>query len=235
MSMSYIESEIARIAAEYERRAREIPRDFYAWSREANLLAYTHAMRTAIRLLSRASLFPLEGRRVADIGCGNGTWLLEFVQWGANPADVAGIDLMRARIEQARLSLPRADLRVGSASALPWPDASFELVSQSLVFMNMLDPAFKRAVAGEMLRILQPGGAILWFDLRVNNPRNPQAHGVPAAEIRALFPGCRVTLAATVLAPPLARRIAKWSWLLAEALQELPVLCTHYTGLIRKE
>jgi len=227
-------ADTTQIAAEYERRAREIPAGYYSWSKDANLLMHTHTVRAAIRLLHRDSLFPLEGRRIADIGCGDGAWLLEFVQWGAYPADLAGIDLMPARVDQARRRLPHADLHTGSASKLPWPDQSFDLVSQFLVFMNMSDPALKRTVAGEMLRVLRPGGVVLWFDLRVDNPRNPRAHGVHAPEIRALFPGCRITLTPALLAPPLARLIAPWSWPLADVLQAVPWLCTHYAGLIRK-
>jgi len=232
--MNYAGADIERIAAEYERRTREIPAGYYDLSQEANLLMHTHTLRAVIRLLRRAPGLPLAGRRIADIGCGNGAWLLAYVQLGASPADLAGIDLMPERIAQARNRLPQADLRQGSASELPWPDGSFDLVSQFLVFMNMSDPALKRAVAGEMLRVLRPGGAILWFDPRMDNPRNPRARGLRAAEIRALFPVCRIRLLPALLAPPLARLIAPWSWPLADALQAMPFLCTHYAGLIQK-
>jgi hypothetical protein len=49
-----------------------------------------------------------------------------------------------------------------------------------------------------MLRILKPGGAILWFDFRVNNPANPHMCGVAAREIRSLFAGCEITLASVL-------------------------------------
>jgi SAM-dependent methyltransferase len=224
----------ARISAEYARRAREIPSDFYSWSRPGNLLMHQQTVRSCVRLLSRASLLPLNGRRIADIGCGAGTWLLEFMQWGANPANLSGIDLIPERVDRARRYIPQADLHCGNASELPFPDGQFDLVSQFLVFMNMLDPVWKRAVASEMLRVLKPGGAILWFDLRVDNPRNPEVRGVRAREIRWLFPGCKIELTPALLAPPLSRFIAPWSWPLAEALEAVPFLCTHYAGLIRK-
>jgi ubiquinone/menaquinone biosynthesis C-methylase UbiE len=227
-------AETVRIAAEYERRARELPADFYAWSRASNLMLHEHALRGCIPMLLRASLFPLSGRRIADVGCGDGTWLLEFVQWGADPTGLCGIDLSAERIERARRRIPQADLHVGGASKLPWPDESFDLVSQFTVFTSILDPALKRAVAAEMLRVLKPGGAILWFDFRVNNPANQHVRGVPAREIRSLFAGCEIELASALLAPPLGRLIAGWSWPLAELLYALPFLRTHYAGLIRK-
>jgi SAM-dependent methyltransferase len=232
--MNYSGSDSIRISAEYARRARELPADFYAWSKPANLLFHQHAVRGCIRMLHRASLFPLHGLRVADIGCGDGTWLLEFLQWGADPAALCGIDLRAERVESARRRIPQADLHTGSASELPWADGSFDLVSQFTVFTSMLDPALKRAVAAEMVRILKPGGAILWFDFRFHNPRNPQVRGVRATEIRSLFPDCEVQLTPVLLAPPLCRRVAGWSWPLAELLTALPFLRTHYAGLIRK-
>jgi ubiquinone/menaquinone biosynthesis C-methylase UbiE len=230
--MSYAESETARIAAEYERREREIPADFYSWSNPANLLIHQQAVRSCVELLKRVAMFPLNGRRVADIGCGSGTWLLEFLQWGAD--DVSGIDLMPARIERARARLPHADIRQGSAAQLPWPDQSFDLVTQFMLFMNVFDPQLKREIANEMLRVLKRRGVILWFDLRIDNPRNSNARGIRAREIRGLFPGCDVQLKSAILAPPVARLIARWAWPLGETLHALPFLRTHYVGVIRK-
>jgi len=232
--MNHTGADTVRISAEYERRAREIPEDFYCWSRPANLLMYQQTLRSCIAALHRGSMFPLHGRRVADIGCGVGTWLLEFIQWGADPANLAGVDLMQARIDRARRRIPQADLRLGDAGKLPWPDEAFDLVSQFTVFTSILDPALKRAIAAEMLRVLKPGGAVLWFDFRVNNPANPHVRGIRAREIRSLFAGCEIELAPTLLAPPLGRLIAGWSWPLGELLHSLPFLRTHYAGLIRK-
>ena len=195
---------------------------------------HQQTVRSCIAALQRGSMFPLSGCRVADIGCGVGTWLLEFVQWGADPAELAGIDLMPARLERARRRLPAADLRAGNASELPWAAESFDIVSQFTVFTSILDPALKRAVAAEMVRILKPGGAILWFDFRFDNPRNPDVKALRKEEIGSLFPGCKMELKPALLAPPLSRLIAAPSWLLAEALHSLPFLCTHYAGLIRK-
>jgi SAM-dependent methyltransferase len=232
--MNYQGADTARITAEYERRAREIPADFYSLGRPGNLLMHQQTVRSCIGALRHANLYPLHGRRVVDIGCGVGTWLLEFAQWGAEPEDLAGIDLMPARIEGTRRRMPQADLHVGSASDLPWDDESFDLVSQMIVFSTFADPALKRAVAREMLRVLKPGGAILWVDMRVNNPRNPEVKGVRKAEIRELFPGCALELAPALLAPPLSRLIAGRAWALGEALHALPFLRSHYAGLIRK-
>ena len=66
--MNYTGADAVRISAEYERRAREIPEDFYCWSRPANLLMYQQTLRSSIAALHRGSMFPLHGRRIADIG-----------------------------------------------------------------------------------------------------------------------------------------------------------------------
>lgn len=191
-------------------------------------------MRACIRMLHNAGMFPLDEMRVADIGCGSGSWLLEFLQWGADPRDVAGIDLMPERLERARRKLPLADLRQGNAAALPWESESFDLVSQFVVFTSILEGGLKKAVATEMLRVLKPGGAILWVDFRVNNPRNASVRGIQKKEVRELFPDCNVTLEPVLLAPPLTRFLAPRAWVVAEMLNALPLLRTHYAGLIRK-
>jgi ubiquinone/menaquinone biosynthesis C-methylase UbiE len=227
-------AEIQRIRLEYQRRAREIPRDFYNWSRCANQFLHFQTVRAAIDALTEEGLFPLEGHSVADIGCGTGTWMLEFAQWGADAGELCGIDLDEVRVQEARRKLPGADLHIGDARHLPWGDAQFDLVSQITLFTSILSPAVKSAIAAEMLRVVKPTGAILWYDFCVNNPRNASVRGVDTDEIRTLFPGCSIRSRRITLAPPLARTVVPNSWILALMLEKMPFLCTHCLAIIRK-
>ena len=228
-------SELARILAEFERRERELPAHRYAWSTPASLMMHQQAVRGCIRLLHEAGLYPLNGRQIADIGCGDGTWMLEFVQWGAHPKSLSGIDLRSESVARARQRLPDADLHTGTASKLPWPDESFDLVSQFTVFTSLLNSELKQMIAQEMQRVLRPGGCVLWFDFRFDNPRNRNVRGIRAAEIHSLFKGCHVRLLPVLLAPPLTRMVAGWCWPLAELLHTLRPLRTHHAGLIWKK
>lgn len=224
-------NEVARIRAEYARRSREIPPDFYSLARDVNLFFHCQTLRTAIRALKTSDMYPLQGCSVLDVGCGGGGWLLEFAQWGAEK--LHGLDLDPGRLEIAGRALSGADLRCGDAQALPWRDQSFDLVSQFTMFTSVLDAGMKRAIAREMLRVLKPGGVILWYDFRVNNPANRHVRGIGAAEIRSLFPGCDVKLKSTTLAPPLARRLVPLTWTGALLLEKIPWLRTHYVAVIR--
>ena len=105
---------------------------------------------------------------------------------------------------------------------------------QSTVFTSILDARMKEELASEMCRVLKPDGSILWCDYHMNNPRNPDVKGVKRPEIHALFPKCEIRLQRITLAPPLARLVAPYSWLLCYFLSKLPWLCTHYIGVIRK-
>lgn len=227
-------AEIARIRSEYNRRRTEIPPNFYSWDRAVNLFFHTQLLRAAVAALAGARIFPLVGLRVLDVGCGRGDWLLEFCQWGAEPDKLAGIDLDENRIFEARRRLPPADLRVGDARQFPWPDGTYDLVTQFTVFTSILHDRVKRQIAAEMLRVLTPGGVVLWYDFRYNNPRNPNVRGIEAEEICGLFPGCDVKLRKVTLAPPIARALVPASWIAALALEKIPWLQTHYLGLIRK-
>jgi|SRR5215218_2140941 len=222
-------SEADRILEELRRREREIPADFYSLDQPANLFlrqGQERALRKALEEIGR-----LAGKRVLEVGCGSGNWL-EMMEEKLEGASLAGIELDPGRAASAAARFPGADIRSGDASRLPWESGSFDIVLQSTVFSSILDPDMRRAVASEMLRVLAPGGAILWYDFFVNNPSNLHVRGVRRREIEALFPGCRVALRRTTLAPPLARRIVPVSWNLAALLESLRVLDTHYFGVI---
>lgn len=223
-----------RIVAEYARRRRDLP-DRYSWADPANQFLHTGLWRECIGALRRENMFPLAGRRVLDVGCGGGSWLLEFVQWGADPACLAGIDLVEDRIAHAKRNLPLADIVLGDASAMPWEAGRFDLVTQFTVFSSILDPGMRGRVAAEMLRVTKPGGLILWFDCAYDNPWNKSVIGIKLDEIRRLFPGCRTDSRRSRLTPQLARLLAPVSWPLAELAQKIPFLRSHYLVAIHKE
>jgi len=227
-------TEVARIQGEYARREAEIPAGFYDLTRPANYFAHCQLARHIAAMLDRAGLLPLEGRKIADIGCGTGNWLLEFIQWGARPEDLFGIDLNPGRIEQARAKIPGANFEAGDASQLSLAAGSFDLVSQFTAFSSVLDGSMRRSMASEMIRILKPGGAIISYDLRVGNPRNSAVAPISKEAARRLFSGCRIDVKRVTLAPPLARLTAPRSWMLASFLERISFLRSHNLMLIRK-
>ena len=197
---------------------------FMCQEREVRLLA----------LMAKSKCSPLTEKRILEVGCGSGPGIREFIKWGARPENLAGIDLLPERVAEARRLCPKTvTLETGNAESLPFASSSFDLVSQSTVFSSILDGEVRRRVADEMLRVLKPGGCILWYDFFVKPPRNPDVLAMGKKQIRRLFPVCDITLRRTTLAPPLTRAFAPYSWLLCCCLERLRLLDTHYIGLIR--
>ena len=99
-----------------------------------------------------------KGRSVLEIGVGVGTDHVQFARAGA---DLHGIDLTQKSIElvQRRLELEglRSELQVADAEALPFPDASFDVVYSWGVLHHT--PDTQRAFS-EAVRVLRPGGRI---------------------------------------------------------------------------
>jgi len=225
-------AEEARIRAAYARRGGAWR---YDWGNPAYVFAMQDLERHVLAALRRSGLWPLGGKRILDIGCGTGYWLHRLIAWGARPDHAAGIDLLRDRVcKAARLCPQRITLSCGSALALPFRGASVDLVLQFQLFTSILDPDLRRRVADEMVRVLAPEGAILWYDFNVPNPRNPDVRPVTAPEIRRLFPTCSVELNRVTLAAPVTRLVAPLSWTLCALLNLVPPLRTYYLGVIRR-
>lgn len=206
----------------------------YSWFDAAHLYAMQEVERVFVALLRAHGFTALAERDILDVGCGTGVWLREFVKWGASPERLSGVDLIDDRIAEARrLSPAGLQLSCGSAAALSQADGSFDIVLQSLVFTSILDQHVRSLVASEMLRVLRPGGIVLWYDYHVNNPANPDVRAVTRHELRALFPGCHIDLRRVTLAPPLARLVAPRSRTVYAALRIVPLLTTHYVAAIR--
>jgi ubiquinone/menaquinone biosynthesis C-methylase UbiE len=227
-------TERQRILDEYERREREIPPDLYARWQPGEIFMLTGRRRMAPVLLHDAGVFPKPGERCLEIGFGSLGWLGDLITWGVREVDLHGVELDEGRTNKARDVLPLADLRVGDAKDLPWDANTFQLVIASTVFTSILDQKVRRLVAKEITRVLIPGGALLWYDFAVNNPRNAHVRKVTKKELNELFPDLQPRIATVTLAPLLARYFAPKSWTVATLLEAIPLLRTHLLAVLVK-
>lgn len=224
-------AEADRIKAVYARRNAG---GRYGWDQPGQLFLMQDLERRLLRALRRSGCLPLHGKRVLEIGCGTGHFLRELVKWGAEPSGVLGIDLLDDRVAAARRLAP-AGMRIERRDAADTglASAGFDLVLQMTVFTSILSSDIRRQVAAEMCRVLAPGGCIVWYDFRVNNPANPDTRAVRKAEIQELFPDAAIELGTATLIPPLARCLAPHSLSACSVLSALPFLRTHYLATIR--
>jgi ubiquinone/menaquinone biosynthesis C-methylase UbiE len=125
-------------------------------------------------------------------------------------------------------------LHGGDALDAGVPAQSLDIVYVSTVFSSLLDDAYQRRLAEAIWRWLKPGGAVLWYDFTVDNPRNCDVRGVPLARLRALFPQGRLRHRRVTLAPPLARAVTRVHPALYTAFNALPWLRTHVLAWIDK-
>jgi SAM-dependent methyltransferase len=105
-----------------------------------------------------ARLDPQPGQRLLDLACGTGAVAERAATTGA---DVVGVDIAPALIEQARQRAAERgldiDYRVGDAEALEFEDESFDLVTSTCGVMFAPD---HDAIARELVRVTKPGGRI---------------------------------------------------------------------------
>ncbi len=106
------------------------------------------------------------GRKVIDVGCGAGRHSFEAYRRGANviafdqdAEELAGVDTMLQAMGQAGEApeSAKAQVVVGDALALPYPDDSFDTVIASEILEHIPDDD---AAIAELIRVLRPGGTL---------------------------------------------------------------------------
>lgn len=129
-----------------------------------NFMLVGHAGMLRKMTVDRALIKP--GDSVLDVGCGTGAVTLLAKMRAAN-GKVYGIDPAPEMIAVAQKKAAHKnldiDFRVGVIEALPFPDASVDVVTSSLM-MHHLPEDLKRRGLAEIYRVLKPGGRLLIAD-----------------------------------------------------------------------
>ena len=113
-------------------------------------------------------------RRILDLGCGTGSTTLMLKQ-ALTQAQVIGLDLSPYMLVRAEDKAKKTGLdiqwRHGNAEHTGFPDASFDLVTASLLF-HETPPAVTQAILLECFRLLTVGGEVLILDGSQKTLRN---------------------------------------------------------------
>ena len=118
-----------------------------AWARKPGHDSYWSFHRDVFR-----ELLPEPSGRALDVGCGEGRLPRDLKTWGY---DVTGLDASPKLIAAAREADPAGEYVVADAAELPFPDATFALVT---AFMSLQDvDRYEQAIA-EIGRVLVVGG-----------------------------------------------------------------------------
>ncbi|MFV0252099.1 MAG: demethylmenaquinone methyltransferase [Beutenbergiaceae bacterium] len=102
-----------------------------------------------------AAIDALPGERVLDLAAGTGTSSEPLADAGV---DVVAADFSPGMVEVGRRRRPDIDFVVADATALPFPDASFDAVTISFGLRNVVDTD---AALAQMLRVTKPGGRLV--------------------------------------------------------------------------
>jgi SAM-dependent methyltransferase len=132
--------------------------DFFAGY--SQLARSIHGLEGAPEWPTLRSMLPdLQGRRVADLGCGFGWFCRWARQQGA--AHVTGLDISERMLERARALTDDAAIAYATADleTLTLPEAQFDLVYSSLAFHYVEDAARLYAM---IHRALVPGGRLVF-------------------------------------------------------------------------
>jgi ubiquinone/menaquinone biosynthesis C-methylase UbiE len=117
---------------------------------------------------------------------------------------------------------------------LPFRAGSFDAVVAWTVFSSIPRESVAQRIASEVERVLRPEGVVLWYDMRVPNPRNRETVAVTRGDVHRLFPRFAVDVEPATVLPPLARHLGGATDRVYPIACHLPGVSSHLVGILRK-
>lgn len=112
-----------------------------------------------------SAVAPAPGDLAVDVGCGTGTETRRLAELVGETGRAVGVEpqaaLRQVAVERAASAASRAEFVDGDALALPFEDASVDVLRCERVWQHLSDPA---AAAREVARVLAPGGRAVIVD-----------------------------------------------------------------------
>jgi len=99
-----------------------------------------------------------EGRRVLDVGCGNGRLSLLVEN---KKAEYIGTDNNPEFLKIAKKNFPEREFVLGDMLSLPFDKESFDVVFCVAAFHHLPDTDTRQKALSEMARVMKPGGRII--------------------------------------------------------------------------
>jgi ubiquinone/menaquinone biosynthesis C-methylase UbiE len=125
-----------------------------------DLMAAKPSVRT-LRAWALDALTPTVGEAALDVGSGTGEDLAEFLERVGPSGRAVGVEPNVGLRAVAHERNPKLELVDGTAAALPFDDASFDVIRCERVLQHVDDAP---QAVGEMARVLRPGGRICLID-----------------------------------------------------------------------
>jgi ubiquinone/menaquinone biosynthesis C-methylase UbiE len=167
---------MAKIAPTFSQRQKVEGQSFWdtnpcggEWATYADFLAWIQ--RTEPYAFEIVERHDWAGKKVLDVGCGQGTLLNYLPRFGATMfgLDMSPVSLRRAAVGATALGYSNnVHLSVADAESLPFPNAYFDAVISFGVLHHTPDT---RAGVNELWRVLKPGGLALVMLYRADNPK----------------------------------------------------------------
>ncbi len=109
----------------------------------------------------------LPGMRVLDIGCGNGRF---FPLLRVRQVTYTGVDNSKGLLDAARKKYPDTQFVEGDATALPFPDSSFDIAFSFATIHHIPGRALQAAFVREAARVLKPGSTFILTSWDLHTP-----------------------------------------------------------------
>lgn len=141
----------------------------YAWLYDGitKLTAISVGGEARLRRLALQNLDIQPQTQILDLCCGNGPVTQVLVQ---QSQQVTGLDASPKAIARAQANVPQATFVEGFAEAMPFADASFDVVHTSMALHEM-EPEQRSKILQEVYRVLKPNGIFTLIDF--HSPTNP--------------------------------------------------------------